>query len=204
MELTSSITRVTVPAKQGRAVRARAGDLVRVSTPEGAQVGDLFAFVAGDPAEHLSAAHTRGHVNRLFPGVGEQFVTTRRRPVLTLVADTSPGRHDMLIPACDPARYQRLGHPGWHASCAENLATALEGLDIGTATVPQPVNLFMDIRVSPTGELEWRSSPAPAGAAVTLRAELDCVVVVSACPQDLVGINGTETGPLLIEVGAAQ
>ncbi|SDN03678.1 DUF1989 domain-containing protein [Allokutzneria albata] len=203
MELTSSITQVTVPARQGRAVRVRAGDLVRVSTPRGAQVGDLFAFVSGDLTEHLSASHTRGHVNRLFPEVGEQFVTTRRRPVLTLVEDTSPGRHDMLIPACDPERYRQLGHTGQHASCAENLTTALRELGIGITTVPQPVNVFMDIRAAPNGELEWRSSPAAAGAAVTFRAELDCVVVVSACPQDLVGINGTETGPLLIEIGTA-
>ncbi len=200
MKPTSSITRVAVPARQGRAVRAGAGHLVRVSTPAGAQVGDLFAFVSADPAEHLSAAHTRGHVNRLFPRVGEQFVTSGRRPILTLVEDTSPGRHDMLIPACDPARYRGLGHPGGHASCAENLATALRTLGIATAVVPQPVNVFMDITPNAEGDLEWRSSPAAPGAAVTFRAELDCVVVVSACPQDLVGINGHAPGPLTVEV----
>ncbi|GAB1511211.1 urea carboxylase-associated family protein [Actinophytocola sp. KF-1] len=194
------MTRMDVPARQGRAVRVGAGDLVRVSTPEGAQVGDLFAFVAADPAEHLSAAHTRGHVDRLFPRVGEQFVTTCRRPVLTLVEDTSPGRHDMLIPACDPARYRDLGHPGGHASCAENLTTALRGTGIEITAVPQPVNVFMDIAVTATGDLEWRSSPAPPGAAVAFRAELDCVVVMSACPQDLVGINGHGPGPLAVEV----
>lgn len=200
MKPTSVITRVDVPARQGRAVHVGAGDLVRVTTPQGAQVGDLFAFVTADPAEHLSAAHTRGHVNRLFPHVGEQFVTTRRRPILTLVGDTSPGRHDMLIPACDPARYRSLGHPGGHASCAENLVTAVRGLGIEITAVPQPVNVFMDITPNAAGDLEWRSSPAAPGATVSFRAELDCVVVVSACPQDLVGINGHEPGPLVVEV----
>lgn len=200
MKPTSSITRVAVPARQGRAVQVGAGNLVRVSSPEGAQVGDLFAVVSGDPAEHLSAAHTRGHVNRLFPRVGEQFVTTLRRPILTLAGDTSPGRHDMLIPACDPARYRGLGHPGWHASCAENLATAARDVGVEITTVPQPVNVFMDITPNAEGDLEWRSSPAAPGATVTFRAELDCVVIVSACPQDLVGINGHDTGPMTIEV----
>lgn len=200
MKPTSSITRVDVPARQGRAVRVGAGHLVRVSTPNGAQVGDLFAFVSADPAEHLSAAHTRGHVNRLFPRVGEQFVTTGRRPILTLVEDTSPGRHDMLIAACDPARYRNLGHRGPHASCAENLTTAAREAGIEITTVPQPVNVFMDVAPDAAGELEWRSSPAAPGAAVTFRAELDCVVVVSACPQDLVGINGRDPGPLALEI----
>nr|WP_157529234.1 urea carboxylase-associated family protein [Kibdelosporangium sp. MJ126-NF4]CTQ89333.1 Aminomethyltransferase (EC 2.1.2.10) [Kibdelosporangium sp. MJ126-NF4] len=196
------LTRVRVPAGQGRAVRVAAGQFVQVSTPKGAQVGDLFAFSAD---EYLSAAHTRGHTSRLFPALGESFVTDRRRPILTLTDDTSPGCHDMLIPACDPARYRLLGHDGWHASCAENLTTALRehGVDkagVDRHGIPQPVNLFMDIPVTADGVIEWRSSPAAPGAAVTLRAELDCLVVLSACPQDLVDINGMRPGPLDIEV----
>lgn len=191
--------RVHVPAREGRAITLRAGESVRVVTEEGGQVGDLFAVVAGSPAEWLSAAHTRGQLSRLFPAVGQSFVTDLRRPVLTLTEDTSPGRHDMLIPACDPARYRALGVRGWHASCAENLRTALAGTGVDVAAVPQPVNLFMDIPVTTAGELAWRVSPAGPGAAVTLRAELDCLVVVSACPQDVVGINAGTTGPLLLE-----
>lgn len=168
-------------------------------TEEGRQVGDLFAVVVGSSFEWLSAAHTRGHVSRLFPQVGESFVTDQRRPVLTLTEDTSPGRHDMLIPACDPARYRALGVHGWHASCAENLRTALAGTGVEVGTVPQPVNVFMDIPVTSDGDLLWHESPAGPGAAVALRAELDCLVVVSACPQDIVGVNGGVVKPLVLE-----
>lgn len=193
--------RVVVPAREGRRIGLRVGEHLRVSTEEGGQVGDLFAFttasMGGARPEWLSAAHTRAHHSRLFPEVGQPFVTDRRRPILTLVQDTSPGRHDMLIPACDPARYAALGVSGWHASCAENLRTALGGdLDV----VPQPVNLFMDIPVTDAGKLLWNTSPAGPGAAVTVRAELDCVVVVSACPQDIVGINGGTPKPLVLEL----
>lgn len=180
------------------------GDLMRVIDTSGGQVGDMFAFVAGHPSEHLSAAHTRAQVGRLFPAPGEQFVTDRRRAVLTLIEDDSPGRHDMLIPACDPARYRALGVWGWHASCAENLRTALSaagsdaGVDIGAT--PQPVNLFMDIPVSGSGDLAWKPAATTAGDSVTFRAELDCLVVLSACPQDLVEINGGVPKPLGIEI----
>ncbi|OLF15918.1 DUF1989 domain-containing protein [Actinophytocola xanthii] len=195
----SSNRRVRIPAREGRAVALRAGEGLRVVTEEGGQVGDLFAVLVGTPPEWLSAAHTRGHLSRLFPAVGEQFLTDRRRPVLTLTEDTSPGRHDMLIPACDPARYRALGVRGWHASCAENLRTALAGTGVAVGTVPQPVNVFMDIPVTADGELLWRESPAGPGAAVAFRAELDCLVVVSACPQDVVGINSGGTKPLVLE-----
>lgn len=182
-------------------MRVAAGDLVRVIDVEGGQVGDVFAFTDSGPelAEHHSAAHTRAGIDRLFPAVGEPFVTDRRRPILTLVEDTSPGQHDMLIPACDPARYAALGAPE-HRSCAANLREALTeaGLSFAGPT-PQPINVFMRIPVGEDGRLSWLTASSRPGDAVTLRAEMDCVVVVSACPQDLVSISDAGLTPLAIE-----
>jgi uncharacterized protein YcgI (DUF1989 family) len=166
---------------------------------EGGQVGDLFAFAADDPAEHLSASHTRTSTGRLFPLIGEQFVTTLRRPILTLVDDTSPGVHDMLIAACDPARYQALGVEE-HASCAANLHGALAQIGMSVDVVPQPVNVFMNIPVGADGELSWLAATSRPGDALTLAAEMDCVVVVSACPMDLNAINGVGPTQLAVEV----
>ena len=38
------------------------------------------------------------------------------------------------------------------------------------------------------------------GDSVTLRAEMDCFVVVSACPQDIVPINNQRPTPVAIEL----
>ncbi|GAA3928783.1 urea carboxylase-associated family protein [Actinomadura viridis] len=194
-----TIGRTVVPAGEGRAVRVRAGQRVRVVDVEGGQVGDLFAFAADDPREHLSAAHTRSVTSRLFPQVGESFVTDHRRPILALAGDTSPGSHDMLIAACDPARYEALGAPG-HASCARNLELALAGLGLAVDVTPQPVNVFMRIPVEGSGRLRWLPAESRAGDAITFEAAMDCVVVVSACPQDMAGINGDTLTPLAIDV----
>lgn len=192
--------RFEVPAGTGRAVPVRTGQQFRVIDVEGGQVADLFAFVAADPTEHLSASHTRTATSRLFPAPGQSFVTDRRRPILTLTGDTSPGVHDMLIAACDPQRYADLGAPQ-HASCADNLRTAMAQCGVSTDLVPQPVNLFMHIPVDPRGDLEWLPAISRAGDAVTFEALLDCVVAVSACPMDLNAINGDRPGPLAIEIG---
>ena len=112
---------VLVPAREGRAVPLAAGERFRVIDVEGGQVCDLFAFSADDMWEYASAEHTRVALDRLFPGPGQSFVTNRRRPILRLEEDRSPGVHDMLCAACDPARYRQLGVHGWHASCQENL-----------------------------------------------------------------------------------
>jgi uncharacterized protein YcgI (DUF1989 family) len=195
--------RVVVPAGAGRAVWVRRGEVVRVIDVEGGQVGDLFAFAAGDPAEHLSASHTRTSTGRLFPLIGEQFVTTLRRPILTVVGDTSPGVHDMLIAACDPARYQALGVED-HASCAANLQDAIARIGMTVDVVPQPVNVFMNIPVAASGELSWLPATSRPGDALTLAAEMDCVVVVSACPMDLNAINGARPTQLAVEIDHAN
>ncbi|HET6741314.1 MAG TPA: urea carboxylase-associated family protein [Kribbella sp.] len=194
-----TVLRTLVPARTGRVVRVGRGDLVRVVDVEGQQVGDLFAYVAGPAGitgEHLSASHTRTATSRLFPAIGESFVTNHRRPILTLVEDTSPGRHDLLIAACDDARYAALGVPD-HPSCTRNLRTALGA---GVEVVPQPVNVFMQVPVVAGDALDWLPATTAPGDSITFRAELDCAVVVSACPQDLTVINGNGPTDLAIEV----
>ncbi len=196
----SEPTTTHVPAREGRAVRIPAGGSIRVTDVEGTQVADLFAFSVEDPAEHLSAQHTRAALDRLFPLVGEPFFTNRRRPILVLERDDSPGVHDMLIAACDPSRYAGLGVEGWHASCEENLQRAMTGVGVTDVVVPQSVNLFMNIPLAADGTLGWEPAPTRAGNSVTLRAAIDCFVAVSACPQDIVPINGGDPTPVRVEV----
>ena len=192
--------RIVVPAREGVAVRVRAGQSFRVTDEEGRQCGDLFVFCAGDVSEYASAEHTRVHVNRLFPRVGEHFVTNRRRPILFFAADHSPGVHDMLVAACDPSRYSGFGVEGWHASCQENLLKAMGRLGYERVEVPQPINLFTNIPLSEDGRLDWRPALTRSGDSVVLRAELDCHVVLSACPQDVVAINDKHPTSMAIEL----
>jgi len=183
---------IRIPAREGHAVRMSAGDRVRVIDPEGGQVADVFAFCAEDLSEYHSAEHTRVYVNRLFPRIGQQFVTNRRRPILTLESDTTAGIHDMLCAACDPSRYAGLGVEGWHASCQENLQKAMAALGYEGIEIPQPM---LD-----DWEIGWEPAPTKPGDSVTLRAERDIVLAVSACPQDLVSINAGSPGPIDLEL----
>ena len=188
--------RTLVPAKTGRAIRVNRGQFVRVTDLAGQQVGDLFAFAG---SEYLSASHTRMATNSIFPAVGQAFVTNRRRPILTLVEDDSPGFHDLLMAACDPARYELLDAPD-HPSCADNLTTALAELGRRIPVVPQPVNVFMRVPIGADGSLESLPAATKPGDSITFRAELDCVVAVSACPMDLTWLNGPGPTDLALDV----
>ena len=45
------------------------------------------------------------------------------------------------------------------------------------------------------GTLVWLPTVSKVGDYIVFRAELDCVVVMSACPQDLVPVNGEDCIP---------
>ena len=179
----------SVPARQGRAVRLRAGQTIRIINTHGTQVCDTWAFNAEQPNEFMSMEHVRAWIDRTIPRAGDVLVTNRRKPILTLVADTSPGVHDTLIAPCDLDRYRTLGVAVYHDNCADNLRMALAAIGLRTGEVPCALNLWMNIPVGADTGIRWLPTVAAPGDHVDLRAEIDCVVVMSACPQDIVAIN---------------
>jgi uncharacterized protein len=184
-----------IPARRGKAARLRRGQSVRVVNTRGQQVVDAWAFRDGDLAEFMSMEHSRVAIGRIIPGIGDILVTNRRRPILTLTADTSGGIHDTLFAACDRWRYELLGCAGYHDNCTDNLATALAELGLAPPEIPAPLNLFMNIPVIDGNRVEIRPPVSTPGSYVTLRAEADCIVAFSACPQDVVPINGLALKP---------
>ena len=80
--------------------------------------------------------HSRVALGRIIPEVGDGLVTNRRRPILTLVEDTSGGIHDTLFAACDRWRYEMLGCTEYHENCTDNLAAALATLGLTPPKTP--------------------------------------------------------------------
>lgn len=174
------------------------------------------------PMEFMSMPHSRAAMLHMSPKVNDTLVSNMREPILTLVEDTSNGVHDTLMAACDPARYKGLGVEQWdeHGSCAENLVMALKelneraglkgakgvGADVTINNVPAPLNLFMNIPWTDAGDLAFKAPTSNEGEYVRLKAVRDCVVVMSACPQDILEINkkNIQDGHFLVEEAAAE
>lgn len=186
---------VTIPARAGKATYVRRGQSVRVVNTHGKQVVDTWAFNRADLTEFMSMEHTRAHALTVFPTTGATLYTNRRRPILTFVEDTSGGIHDTLIAACDRYRYELLGCKTYHENCTDNLAAGLKQLGLAPPETPSPLNLFMNIPVGPNGSVSFEPPVSTVGSYVTLRAEMDLVIAFSACPQDLIPINGVDCKP---------
>ena len=186
---------IEIPARQGRAVRLRKGSRVKVINTRGQQVVDTWAFGAEDLSEFMSMEHSRVAIGRIIPVIGDALVTNRRQPILTLVEDTSGGIHDTLFAACDRWRYEMLGCTEHHDNCTDNLAAALAELGITPPETPAPLNLFMNIPVVDGNRVEIRPPVSTPGSFVSFCAAMDCIVAFSACPQDLLPVNGLAMRP---------
>lgn len=214
-------TKHTVPARSGVAVPLSRSQRLTVINTHGTQVIDFWAFqTPSEPpppqaeaptplAIYLSMSHTRASTLHLTPLENDVLVTNERTPMLRFISDTSGLVHDTLIAACDIHRYRQLGVPEgtYHANCSDNLRLALKrdipayALPPTCVAVPDPLNLFMNVPVVPSANeasstagasLSWAQPVSPKGGKVVFEALVDCIAVMSACPQDL--IKAVNTG----------
>jgi len=184
-----------IPARHGVVVPVSRRDEILVVNTHGTQVLDTWAFNRDDLGEHMSMEHTRSRLSRLTPMAGDTLYSSRRNPILSIVEDTSPGVHDTLLCACNAEIYRELGCAEGHRSCEDNLHEALASLGLEIPFTPGPLNLFMNVPVDAEGCLQRAAPRSQPGDRVRLRAEMEAIVVFSACPQDVTPINGTECTP---------
>ena len=191
-----------VPGSHARAIHVGATQAVKVVNTHGTQVVDFWALRADRPDIAMSMQHSRIRWRNLRPRPGDEMLDEERSTILTLVEDTSPGVHDTVIAACDPFRYAQLGAAADHRSCCTNFAEALAELSIvRSAPVPAPLNLFMNIPWDLDGNITFEPTVSAAGDSVLFRAEVDVIVIASACPMDIVPINGPGGGtPVDVEL----
>ncbi len=185
---------VVLEAGRGKALRLSAGRHVRLVNPYGVQAVDVWAFVDGDLGEYLSMEHFRSVNSTVFASTSTSLVSSRRRVLVTLVEDTSSGRHDTLLCPCSRELYEQLGAPS-HRSCTDNLHEGLAELGLFIPFTPASLNLFMCVDVQADGSVERLLPWSEPGSFVTIRAEVDVILAFSSCPQDITPINGPERTP---------
>ena len=190
----------TIAPMMGWAGAVKAGQFIRIVDPKGKQCADFWAFNSADLDEHLSAMHTRVWVNKLCPVPGESFHSNHRRPILQVVADTC-GVHDLLTAACDEHRYRLYGLQHDHRSCTSNLREVMAP-HFGTSRfyVPQPFNIFANCPVGIDGSVLNGPPPSKPGDEVVMKAWIDIVAAISACPQEFNPIAGWYPSEILVEI----
>lgn len=184
---------------EAHAVEIETGQLLQIIDVHGRQVADFVAFNRDDPAEALSPAATRSGNKSIMLQVGMKLFSNKRQPMFTIVAD-DVGRHDLLFPACDPARYQQDFGLEEHANCRDALSAAAAEFDIAPEQVLDPINWFMNVSIQQRGELEIREPLSERNDSIVLEATMNAIAIVSACPQDQNSTNGGSPSDILVRV----
>jgi uncharacterized protein YcgI (DUF1989 family) len=68
------------------------------------------------------------------------------------------------------------------------------------AEIPCPFNLWMNTPPQSDGSIIWQEPVSKPGDYVELRAEMNCIVVISSCPMDILPINGADAIPQELHV----
>jgi uncharacterized protein YcgI (DUF1989 family)/peptidoglycan/xylan/chitin deacetylase (PgdA/CDA1 family) len=185
---------VLIPARKAVAVSVKKGQQIKIINTHGKQVVDFWAFNPQDNLDFLSMVHTRTILLKIAIAPGDSLYSTKRKPMLKLLEDTSPGVHDLVWSACDAERYAMQGFVGYHDNCTDNMHTALKdsfsSFEIEEKWVPDPLNLFMNVAIDHHGGLDIRTPVSEKGQFVLMKAETDLIIVMSSCPQDLAPVNG--------------
>lgn len=191
-----------VPASHGLAIAMKAGERARIINPAGSQVADAWVLSAADPAEYSAMEHTRSVNSSVFVERSMQIMSNLRRAMMTMVEDTTPGRHDTQLCPCSTELYHELGCAPGHRSCTANFQEAITAQGLSLPFTPASLNLFMNVPIYKDGSVDRLPPVSRPGDYITLRAEIDLWLVLSACPQDVTPINGTERRPqdLMVEI----
>lgn len=182
---------LVVPAREARTIAVEAGQVLQLVDLEGQQVGDLVAYRPDRPEEHFSAGHTLSCLTKLVPEVGDELFSNRRTPLLRIRRD-DVGRHDLIVPCCDPQRYSRDYGREDHGSCLASIESALAEFGSAVPVAGETAwNVFMNNRHE-DGRIVTYEPEHGAGALIELDVLEDLVLTLSACPQDLSPCNAYE------------
>ena len=219
-DLAKKTGEVMVPPRDARCVRVDAGCFFRITSVEGAQVGDLNLWNADDLSERFFSGKTRAlHGTHLSTGDRMWSSFPNMRPMATVLTDTldwygfdafGGAVHDVIGTRCDPYTGRLLSGSDYHYCCHSNLTRAIAdfaGLPLHEAEplVHDVLNVFMCTGFTrDTGQYFMKASPVRPGDYLEFFAEIDLVAGLSACPGGDCGQEHTSDHaachPLLIEV----
>jgi uncharacterized protein YcgI (DUF1989 family) len=188
----------TVPYNTGWAAELKKGQVMRITATT---TVDFVAFNLQNFKERFDQARTKVYNMKIFISTGDTLMGRPDQPMLTIVEDTfKEGTHDLQKGMCSAIRYQRVKNEGLlrdyprevreipDHGCYENLSRVLDPYGIAPDDIPSPFNLNQTMKIDGiTGKMAHTSIRPKAGSYVDMRAEMDLVVAISACPDLSVG-----------------
>lgn len=196
---TGPITSHTAAPREAASFHAKAGQTIRITSVDGPQVGDLNLWNAHDLSERFFSGKTRAlHGTHVTTGDTLWSNLPYLRPLATITHDSldwygidsfGGAVHDVIGTRCDPYTNALLQNGDqYHHCCHSNLTRALSdaaqiSLREAELHIHDVLNVFMCTGFTrDTGQYFMKASPVRPGDTLELRAEIDLLGALSACP----------------------
>ncbi|GAA1193302.1 urea amidolyase associated protein UAAP2 [Pseudonocardia alaniniphila] len=191
----------TVAARAPWSAVVAAGDVLTIVDLHGNQAVDCLLYSAADTAVRYSAAETIRRQRSIVLTTGSVLRADTGAALMTVVAD-EVGVHDTLGGACSQeSNTLRYGeHTRQQHACVENFLIEGARWGLGKRDLVSNINWFMNVPVDPDGALGIVDGLSGPGKRVSLRAEIDTLVLVSNCPQVNNPCNGFDPTPVSMVV----
>ncbi len=190
-----------VPACAPWSAIVAAGQYLQIIDLHGNQAVDtLFYGVTDGEVDHnrpYSAQATITAQRNIFLTTGSVLRAADGTALMTMT-DDDIGNHDTIAGACSKeSNSLRYGHHTVHQhACAENFMALAATWGLGKRDLVSNVNFFMNVPVDADGTLGIVDGLSAPGKSLTLRADVDTLVLVSNCPQINNPCNGFDPTPI--------
>ncbi len=176
----------TIAAGGYAARELRRGARLRLEDVHGDACAAMLVFNAERPVERLNIADTVKVQWNAYLGPGSMLLSDMGRVLMTLVEDAA-GTHDTFCGASNAvsnaARYGSGDNWGPHPNARDRFLLANAKFGLGRRDIHPCVTWFKGVRIGPDGEVGIEAGPFAPGRALTLRAEMDVIVVLANCPH---------------------
>lgn len=196
-----------IEAGHGMAFEVKKGQVLRIHLVEGRQVGDCVFYNANDYKEwfHVGQSWAINVLNGTGDARGfKHFYSKppRENVMLTVVEDTVRNHWANMGGRCSPRLGELTGHGVAGRTCQGNLAEALEPYGLSGDDINDVFNVFMNVDVDADGRFALKAPSTVEGDHIDLRAEMDILAGISACPNDQSATNDGRAKPLGVTIFA--
>jgi urea carboxylase-associated protein 2 len=148
----------------------------------------MLVFNAEQPTERLNVADTVKVQWNAYLGAGKLLLSDMGRVMFSILEDEAAG-HDAFCGASNQAsnarRYGDGFNHGAHPNARDRFMIAMSKVGLGRKDIHPCLNWFKPVRIEEDGATTLETGPFTPGAGITLRAEMDVIVVLACCPHVL-------------------
>jgi uncharacterized protein len=195
----NKIIEAHVPHNTGWSAEVKNSQVIRIIATT---TVDFVCFKLQNLRERFDQARTKVYNMKLFVSAGDKLMGRDNQHMMTILADGfKEGTHDLQKGMCSGYRFQLAQQENRLSEyypreikeipdhgCYENLSRALASYGIIPEDIPSPFNLNQHMIIDGTSGRMRHSQVRPKpGNYMDIRAEMDLLIALSACPDLPVG-----------------